>query len=236
VVNGISVFIFTSRDKQKRALTVNYYPHHIGDYLRDTAHLSMLEDAAYRRMLDWYYASEKPLPLDIEYLYKLCRAKSSDEREAVDGVLHHFFRKYPDGWHNKRADEEIRKGRRRIKTAKANGKRGGRPKTQRVSENNPTGSHPSFTHQKPKAKEKEADPPAGGTIWNLAIPLLCEQGLKEPSARAFIGSCLRDWESVAVEDAFRAAAGKADAKAYVLGILRQTPRKGLTAERKVAMP
>ena len=43
---------------------VNYYPHHIGDYSKDTSHLTMLEDAAYRRMLDVYYATEKPLPLD----------------------------------------------------------------------------------------------------------------------------------------------------------------------------
>lgn len=41
---------------------MNFYEHHLGDYMRDTAHLSMIEDAAYRRLLDAYYIREAPLP------------------------------------------------------------------------------------------------------------------------------------------------------------------------------
>ena len=112
---------------------LNYYPHHIGDYLRDTSHLTALEDGTYRRMLDLYYASEKPLPLDFDWLTRLVRAREDSEREAVKFVLDKFFVKHEDGWHNKRADEEIRKGRVRAKVARTNGKRGGRPITQRVN-------------------------------------------------------------------------------------------------------
>jgi uncharacterized phage protein (TIGR02220 family) len=127
---------------------VNYYPHHIGDYLRDTSHLTALEDGTYRRMLDLYYASEKPLPTDFDWLTRLVRAREEVEREAVKFILDKFFVKHEDGWHNKRADEEIRKGKARVKAAKTNGKRGGRPITQRVSPglakpnptNNPTES------------------------------------------------------------------------------------------------
>jgi uncharacterized protein YdaU (DUF1376 family) len=139
---------------------VNYYPHHIGDYLRDTVHLTMVEDAAYRRMLDLYYASEKPLPLDFEYLCRLVRARETQEREATHSILSHFFQKCEDGWRNKRADEEIRKGKARVKAARVNGKRGGRPITQRVSRNNPAGSRSdnpelNYQNQKPKPKAKE---------------------------------------------------------------------------------
>jgi uncharacterized protein YdaU (DUF1376 family) len=111
---------------------VNYYPHHIGDYLRDTSHLTALEDGTYRRMLDLYYASEKPLPMDFDWLTRLVRAREEPEREAVKFILDKFFVKHEDGWHNKRADEEIRKGRVRAKVARTNGKRGGRPITRRV--------------------------------------------------------------------------------------------------------
>jgi uncharacterized phage protein (TIGR02220 family) len=111
---------------------VNYYPHHIGDYLRDTSHLTALEDGTYRRMLDLYYASEKPLPTDFDWLTRLVRAREEPEREAVKFILDKFFVKHEDGWHNKRADEEIRKGRVRAKVARTNGKRGGRPITRRV--------------------------------------------------------------------------------------------------------
>jgi uncharacterized protein YdaU (DUF1376 family) len=80
---------------------VNYYPHHIGDYLRDTVHLTMIEDGAYRRMLDLYYASEKPLPLDLNWLCRLMRAERDEERTAVEFVLQHYFQKTVDGWRSK---------------------------------------------------------------------------------------------------------------------------------------
>lgn len=112
---------------------VNYYPHHIGDYLRDTAHLSLLEHGAYRRMLDLYYASEKPLPLDTSWLCRLVRAEHETEREAVEFILTHFFVKCEDGWRSKRADAEIKSADKRTKAARVNGKKGGRPLTQRVT-------------------------------------------------------------------------------------------------------
>jgi uncharacterized phage protein (TIGR02220 family) len=98
---------------------VNYYPHHIGDYLRDTSHLSLLEHGAYRRMLDLYYASEKPLPLNVDGLYRLVQAKSKQEKEAVDAILEEFFSRTDSGWRNSRADAEIAKAQEKGMKAKA---------------------------------------------------------------------------------------------------------------------
>jgi len=98
---------------------VNYYEHHLGDYMRDTAHLSMLEDAAYRRLLDAYYVREKPLPADLRECYKLARASSKQEREAVAYVLREFFTLGDDGHHQARADEEIAKFRAKSEKARA---------------------------------------------------------------------------------------------------------------------
>ena len=92
---------------------MNYYEIHIGDYIRATAHLSMLEDAAYRRLMDAYYTREAPLPLDRRAVQKLARAQSKDERAAVDYVLDEFFVQQDDGWHQPRCDEEIMKFRER---------------------------------------------------------------------------------------------------------------------------
>ena len=86
---------------------MNYYEHHLGDYVRDTAHLSMLEDAAYRRLLDAYYIREAPLPTDVRDCCKLARAQSKPEREAVAYVLREFFDLQDDGYHQLRADKEI---------------------------------------------------------------------------------------------------------------------------------
>jgi Protein of unknown function (DUF1376) len=38
-----------------------YYQHHIGDYRKDTSHLSLIEHGIYRQLLDLYYITEKPL-------------------------------------------------------------------------------------------------------------------------------------------------------------------------------
>ncbi len=98
---------------------MNYYEHHLGDYLRDTAHLSMLEDAAYRRLLDSYYIRERPLPLDHRECCKLARAVSKPERDAVAYVLREFFWKTDDGYHQKRADVEIGRFQDKQRKAKA---------------------------------------------------------------------------------------------------------------------
>ena len=97
---------------------MNYYNHHIGDYAKDTAHLTMLEDAAYRRMLDLYYSSERALPLNRDGLYRLVRARSKDEKKAVDTILEEFFHLGETGWHQTRCDEEIAKTKDKSQSAK----------------------------------------------------------------------------------------------------------------------
>jgi len=86
---------------------VNYYEHHLGDYMRDTAHLSFLEDAAYRRLLDAYYIREAPVPVDLREACRLVRAVSKQERDAVAQVLREFFIETPEGWRHGRCEREI---------------------------------------------------------------------------------------------------------------------------------
>ncbi|WP_396615525.1 YdaU family protein [Lysobacter soli] len=86
---------------------MNFYKHHIGDYAAATAHLSWDEDMAYTRLLRWYYQHEKAIPDDRRAIYRLARASSKPQREAVDAVLDEFFSLEEDGWHQKRCDEEL---------------------------------------------------------------------------------------------------------------------------------
>lgn len=86
---------------------MNYYEHHLGDYVRDTAHLSMVEDGAYRRLIDAYYTRERPLPGDLKEVCRLARAITKPERDAVKVVLEEFFVQSTDGWRHKRCDAEI---------------------------------------------------------------------------------------------------------------------------------
>ncbi|QFY42976.1 YdaU family protein [Candidatus Methylospira mobilis] len=86
---------------------MNYFPFHIGDYISSTRHLTWDEDCAYRRLMDVYYTTEKPLPLDERKLFRLVLASTDAQREAVSVVIEEFFTKTDGGWVNKRADSEI---------------------------------------------------------------------------------------------------------------------------------
>lgn len=86
---------------------MNYYEHHIGDYASSTRHLTMLEHGAYRLLLDLYYGTEKPIPVDPRKIFRLVVAASKAEQAAVKTILEEFFELRDDGWHNKRCDMEI---------------------------------------------------------------------------------------------------------------------------------
>lgn len=89
------------------AREVNFYPFHIGDYTADTRHLSILEDGAYRRLLDLYYTREAPLPSALGEIQRLVAARDRVEKKAVETVLHEFFKLTDAGWSHERCDKEI---------------------------------------------------------------------------------------------------------------------------------
>lgn len=120
---------------------MNYYEHHLGDYAKDTGHLSMLEHGAYRLLLDRYYSTEEGIP--AAQAYRLARARSNEECQAVDVVLEEFFELVDGVWINHRAEEEIDGARRRIGAAKENGKKGGRPKKHSSGYENETQQKPT---------------------------------------------------------------------------------------------
>jgi uncharacterized protein YdaU (DUF1376 family) len=105
---------------------VNYYERHLGDYAKDTAHLSMLEHGAYNLLLDRYYATESGIPVD--QVYRVARAHSKSERAAVDAVLKEFFALQDDFWIKNRCEEEIIRAHVKICASRLNGKKGGRPR------------------------------------------------------------------------------------------------------------
>jgi uncharacterized protein YdaU (DUF1376 family) len=111
---------------------MNYYKRHLGDYARDTGHLTALEHGIYGLLLDWYYANEKPIPAD-----KAERIARGNPKETQT-VLSEFFKLTLDGWRHSYADRIIREYNIRAERNRQVGKLGGRPaKTQTVSKINP---------------------------------------------------------------------------------------------------
>ena len=106
---------------------MNWYPFYVGDYLRDTPDLSLLEHGVYFYLLSTYYGTERPLPAKADAIYRICRAITPEEQEAVGAVLERFWTLTADGWVQRRAADEIAKSQEKAARNRVNGLRGGRP-------------------------------------------------------------------------------------------------------------
>lgn len=106
---------------------MNFVKLYIGDYLRDTGALTLAQHGAYTLMLLEHYATEKPLPEGRD-LYRLLRAETKAERDAIDWVANKFWRIAEGGLVNNRAEREIERAANQRAVNQEIGKRGGRPK------------------------------------------------------------------------------------------------------------
>jgi uncharacterized protein YdaU (DUF1376 family) len=99
---------------------MHYFQFNIGDYASHTRHLDLIEDLAYRRLLDLYYLHERPLNTDATVVAKQIGMR--DDAAAVREVLNEFFDLTPDGYRSSRADKEIEHYHSKIQQASRAGK------------------------------------------------------------------------------------------------------------------
>ena len=139
---------------------MHYFNFHIGDYKSHTNHLSILEDIAFRRLLDYYYLHEKPIKQR-----DIARQIGMREHEQdVLTVLNEFFLSTDEGFVNPRADKEIAK----FKEFAEAGKRGAAKRWGTNGEaNSPPNPTPIATNnQEPITINHKPDidicPPSGG--------------------------------------------------------------------------
>lgn len=164
---------------------MNFYKHYIGDFQRDTGHLSLTERGAYRALLDHHYATEKPLPKDATALCRLVGAVSKEERAAVSRVLSEFWEESSDGWINQRAQREMGKAshqrevNRVIATARE-AKRNASRITNDLSTNRSTNDQPNQT------------PDTRHQTKNLPTPASVAISAKPPNLAAEISRALRE--------------------------------------------
>ena len=85
-------------------LKMHFYQFHIGDYKSHTHHLSLIEDLAFRRLLDHYYLHEHPISQrDIARQIGM-----REHEQEVLTVLNEFFISTDKGFINPRADSQIK--------------------------------------------------------------------------------------------------------------------------------
>jgi len=97
---------------------MHYYQFNIGDYASHTRHLNVVEDCAYRRLLDFYYLHEKPI-----FQRDIARQINMREHEQeVLSVLNEFFLSTDEGFVSPRANKEIEHFHSKIQQASKAGK------------------------------------------------------------------------------------------------------------------
>ncbi|HEE5877626.1 TPA: YdaU family protein, partial [Acinetobacter baumannii] len=87
---------------------MNYYQHHIGDFNNATRHLSLIERAIYRDLLDMYYDTEKAIDASsIDRLARRLQCTTEEQKEALKYVLDEFFILEEGVYRNNRCEREI---------------------------------------------------------------------------------------------------------------------------------
>ncbi|WP_198032422.1 YdaU family protein [Aerolutibacter daejeonensis] len=181
---------------------MNYFELHIGDYETATAHLTACEDGMYGRLLRRYYSTEVLLPLDMKVVQRLARARSREEKIALETVLNEFFIQAADGWRHKRCEEEISRYQEKRAKAKrsaelrwqSEGNANAHAPTMRMHSKGNALQTPETSRQLPEAHEPHIEalaPPAGRTSASISAATLTKAGVRVTSQNPdLIAACV----------------------------------------------
>lgn len=158
---------------------MHYYQFNIGDYASHTRHLSLLEDLAYRKLLDHYYLHEQPLNACVTSVARLIGMR--EYQTEVEAVLQEFFTLTEEGWIQTRADKEISHYKAKIQQAsnagKASAQRRSNARSTDVQPNN--NQEPVTNKHKPVKNKNSVATPDGFTEFWLAYPKKVGKGAAE---------------------------------------------------------
>lgn len=89
---------------------MHHYQHNIKTFNHATRHLTRVERALYRDLIELYYDTEQPLPAaSFDRLCRLVLAHSDDEKTALHSVLDEFFVLTGDVYTHDYCDAQIEK-------------------------------------------------------------------------------------------------------------------------------
>ena len=124
---------------------MHYYQFNIGDYASHTRHLTIVEDAIYRRLLDAYYLHEHPLNACATSVARQINAREYESE--IQTILEEFFALTEDGWVNFRADKEIKHFHSKIEQAQKAGRASAVARLNRRSTPVPTDVQPNIKQE-----------------------------------------------------------------------------------------
>ena len=167
---------------------MHYYKFNIADWHLATSHLSLEEEAVYFKLINFYYDSEKAIPLETDSVIR--RLRLGSVKNTVGIVLQEFFVLQDDGWHHLRCDDEISKYHHKAEVNQRIGKLGGRPKkTETVSDGIPkitlTNNHKPITNNHIHTPEGVTE-----SVWNDYLKI--RKAAKKPITETALKGLVRE--------------------------------------------
>jgi uncharacterized protein YdaU (DUF1376 family) len=129
---------------------MHYYKFNIPDWNLGTNHLSLIEEAIYFRLLNHYYDTETPIPLETQSVFR--RLRMGNESDIAASILQEFFVKTEKGYVHGRCEKILKEYKKNNRKNAENGAKGGRPRKDAAfseTQEKPTGLF-SETEQEPK--------------------------------------------------------------------------------------
>lgn len=228
----------------------HFYSWFPGDYQRDTTHLSFVEDAAYRRLLDAYYM-RGVIEANASGLLRVARAISPDEQAAVIKVAAEFFEERDGRLHHAKVEHEMARSL-AVSAARSEAgkigvaaKRAKRAKLAAIAEANALTNAEAnasdllsktqanrkqpiptvYTEGKPSVTAAPSSPDPKKAIFDLGVSILTKTGTTEGGARSFLAKYAKQDEGKLAEVLGHLAANaKVEPKAYIAAAFKPEAR------------
>lgn len=156
---------------------MNYYQHHIGDFIKATSRLTDGQAMGYLRLLWKYYDEETPIVDDV----KLLSFQMGSSENDLSLILKSFFVLENGQWHHTRCDKEIAEYHGFCTKQRENGKKGGRPK----GKNKPAGN-PEETQSKPNGNPTETLTTTHYPLTNIKNKIITPDGVSDSVFQDFV--------------------------------------------------
>jgi uncharacterized protein YdaU (DUF1376 family) len=160
-----------------------------------------MEDLTYRRLLDWYYLHETPIPLDLTETARQIRMRSHSDCIAL--VLQEYFERTESGWIHHRANAEILKAgdksQKASESAKARWKKKDANALPTQSESNATHNTEHITQDtkpKKKATAVACPPDVSEAVWLDWLQL--RKAKKAPVTQTVVKSAIKEAEKAGI--------------------------------------
>jgi uncharacterized protein YdaU (DUF1376 family) len=157
---------------------MHYYKFNINDWQASVRHLTPEQEGVYFRLINYYYDTEKPLPLDMEPVLR--RLMLETHWVIVQEILAEFFIETSKGYQKEKCDGLIKEYKKMANKNKKNGVLGGRPRKNAASKKTQsvTTGNPLATQSKPTGN------PNHKPLTTNHKPLTTNQIISEPKAQS----------------------------------------------------